>query len=544
LLNYDILQGRTFLEVAEMITLVEKPIIIGKARNGKGGKEVAIPVTGKALIYLRVSDSKQERGASFQVQEEACVRYCEAQGLEVIGTLKESISGLIVDRPEYQEALRLARAKAFNKLVVWRYDRSGRDDAEYAGMLKDFAKQGIELVSASGESPDPLYQKLAGVLAWDESRRISIRVTGSKMKRHEEGKWGTKAPFGYTTHQLGCKQRDCLVCQDHTGYGSILVPKQGEAELVTEMFARYASGKYSLMNLRDFLNGAGASKSRYSIWYILTNRAYLGEVPHGRGVNSQFHPAPEKITWSKGQHRALIDQDTFDQVQARLTANKSRQRGGPAAKFLFSGLVFCARCGSRYAARAATVKRGKKWNVYRCNRKNQFGDCESHSISETRIKEAVIPPIEKLLAKLSREDIRSAVRAELVRQEEVTKAADRVTKMGAAETLERLESRLSSLEDAYLDGDIPRDRYRARRDELTSQIKDLQRQLTERPHLALPDLDQLFTLADALGDEPLDDGEWRHVLEGVVEKVVINDRNIEVIWKKTFVTLLAAVSKG
>jgi hypothetical protein len=60
----------------------------------------------------------------------------------------------------------------------------------------------------------------------------------------------------------------------------------------------------------------------------------------------------------------------------------------------------------------------------------------------------------------------------------------------------------------------------------------------------LPDLDQLFTLADALGDEPLDDGEWRHVLEGVVEKVVINDRNIEVIWKKTFVTLLAAVSKG
>jgi site-specific DNA recombinase len=454
------------------------------------------------------------------------------------------LSGLIVDRPQYQQALNLARAKAFDKLVVFRYDRSGRDDAEYFGMLKDFSKLGIQLVSASGESPDPLYQKFAGVLAWDESRRISIRVTGSKMKRHEEGKWGTKAPFGYATHQLGCKQRDCPVCQEHTGNGSILVPSQEESELVTEMFTRYASGKHSLMDLRDFLNEHGVMKSRYSIWYILTNRAYLGEVPHGRGVNSQFHPKPEKVTWTQGRHQALIDQDTFDRVQAWLTENKSRQRGGPAAKFLFSGLVYCAGCGSKYAGRAIIGKKGKKWNAYRCNRRNQFGDCQGHTVSELRIKDAVIPPIETLLGKLSQDDIRAAVRDELIRQDKATIQGTLQTKESLGEKHRRLENRLSNLEDDYLDRAISKERYVAKRDEIMAQLEEIRKQLAAKPHLALPDVQQLFELGDALAGEPPDDQEWRKIAEGVVDRIVIDGHDIKVIWKPDFAPLFALGTEG
>ena len=157
--------------------------------------------TGKAAIYIRVSGHRQEDGASLAVQLESCRLYCEVNGLEIIGEFKDVQSGLDVDRPEYQQALALAKAKGFDQLVVYRYDRTGRDDAEFAGMLKDFAKLGIQLTSASGESPDPFYQKLAGLLAWDESRRLSIRITGSKMKRHSVGQWGGKPPFGYTTEK-------------------------------------------------------------------------------------------------------------------------------------------------------------------------------------------------------------------------------------------------------------------------------------------------------------------------------------------------------
>jgi DNA invertase Pin-like site-specific DNA recombinase len=499
----------------EMVTTLERP----------GTKGVTLG--GKAAIYIRVSSHKQEDGVSLDVQLETCRRYCEKAALDVVAEFRDIESGLHVDRPQYQQALALARAKGFDQLVVYRYDRSGRDDAEYATMLRDFAKQGITLVSASGESPDPLYQKLAGVLAWDESRRISIRTAGSKMKRHAEGKWNGKPVFGYSVEK-------------HPEGGSYLVPKHGEAELVTELFSRYASGRVSLGELRGFLGQVGTHKSRFSIWYILKNRVYLGEVPHGLKSSSPFMPKAD-LQWTPGKHQPLTDPVTFSQVQARLSDNAHRQRGGPYAKYLFSGLVHCGSCGHKYAAKAKR-DRDKTVAIYRCNRRIAVGDCQGHAIYESRMREVVIAPLERLLAQLSQEDVRAALRAELVCREEDTRAADQITKLGAAATLERLEARLSTLEDAYLDGDIPRDRYRAKRDELALEIKELQAQLAAHPPLAIPNMEELFAVADALEGQPLDDTEWRHLIVNTLDRIVIDGRDIQVIWKPEFEPLVARVT--
>ena len=105
---------------------------------------------GRAAIYIRVSNERQADGASLEVQLELCRRYCETAGLDVVAVFRDVQSGLDVDRPAYQSALALARARGIDQLVVYRYDRTGRDDAEFAGMLRDFAKLGIQVVSASG----------------------------------------------------------------------------------------------------------------------------------------------------------------------------------------------------------------------------------------------------------------------------------------------------------------------------------------------------------------------------------------------------------
>ena len=114
-----------------------------------------VKLGGRAAIYIRVSGERQKDGASLDVQLETCRRYCEHAGLQTVAEFQDVQTGLDIDRPQYQAALRLAKDKGFDQLVVWRYDRSGRDDAEYAGMLRDFAKLEIQLVSASGESPIP-----------------------------------------------------------------------------------------------------------------------------------------------------------------------------------------------------------------------------------------------------------------------------------------------------------------------------------------------------------------------------------------------------
>jgi hypothetical protein len=85
MLNYGILQGKTFREVAEIITLAGNPI--GKVRDGEGGREIRVSIVGRAVIYIRVSREKQTDGASLEVQLEACRRYCEAHGLGIIAEL-------------------------------------------------------------------------------------------------------------------------------------------------------------------------------------------------------------------------------------------------------------------------------------------------------------------------------------------------------------------------------------------------------------------------------------------------------------------------
>lgn len=487
---------------------------------------------GKAAIYTRVSTNKQEEGASLRVQVEACQLYCEEHDLLVTGQFQDIQSGLDSSRPQYMAVVELARAKGIDKLVVWRLDRLGRDSAEYFPLLKEFRQLGVDVVSVTQPGQSEFMMGMMGIMAEEESRQLSVRVTAAKQRRAKEGKWGGVAPFGYKTEK-------------HPSGGSVLVPNE-EAPLVTEMFRRYATGKHALTDLRGFLNERGVLKSRTAVWYIMTNPVYVGVIRHGRHSRSQFHPKAE-ATQTEGEHAVLIDRDTFDRVQEKLSANKSRQRGGTAPKFLFSGLIYCAGCGHKFVGRRAVGRAGRRWVQYSCNRRTSFGDCKAHSIFETRIGDAVIPPIKALLASLSQEDVRTAVRQELARQQSASdgQAADSIGSL--TDKRNKLDARLSRLEDAYLDGDIFKDRYFQKRDEILGQLAEIKEALAIRPRAAMPDLDQLFAIAESIAIETLDDLAWREIIEGMVDRVTVegdgdgrkNPPVIRVVWKPEYEPLIA-----
>ncbi len=101
-------------------------------------------------------------------------------------------------------------------------------------------------------------------------------------------------------------------------------------------------------------------------------------------------------------------------MQQRLSANKNRRTGGINPKYLFTSLVVCGGCGNRYAGRTSQGQKGKRRVRYECNRRAGFGDCQAHSITETRIRGVVLPPIEALLKRLGQEEVKAAVREELL----------------------------------------------------------------------------------------------------------------------------------
>jgi site-specific DNA recombinase len=494
-----------------------------------------VPITGKAAIYTRISTSRQEDGASLQFQLESCRQYCESHGLLVVGEFKDIQSGLDAGRQEYIKALELARTKGIDKLLVWRLDRLGRDSAEYIPLLKELRRIGVGVVSVTQPTESVFMQQVIGIMAEEESRQLSTRVTASKWHLAKYGKWASSVPFGYSLQRL-------------PEGGCILVPHPQEAPIVTELFHRYATGKVSLNNLRTYLNENGYSKSRTFIAYILKSVTYLGIVQSGRFARSPFMPKGDVIQY-QGKHEPLVDQETFDRVQERISANKNRHRGGQAPKFLFSGLIHCGGCGHKFAGHT-TSGRGKKRVEYTCTRRLNFADCKSHSIMDTRVRADVIPPIKALIERFKAEDVREVAREELTRRQSATNRQATASKEILTDRQEKLEARLSRLEDSYLDGDIGKDRYLARRDEILAQLAEIKEVLAIQPKVVNIDLDQLFAVADAITVDTLDDQAWRDIIEGIVDRIIIEGTGdgrkspptIKVLWKEAYAPLFAIVT--
>jgi site-specific DNA recombinase len=346
-----------------------------------------VPLVGKAAIYTRVSTDKQQDGASLDVQLDACRSYCESNGLIVVAEFRDVLSGLKTDRPQYRQAVDLARSKSVDKLVVWRLDRLGRDSGEYITQLRDLRKLGIAVTSVTQPGESILMQELMGVLAAEESRQLSVRITASKRRRAAEGKWsGGFAPMGYSIER-------------HPDGGCVLVPND-DAPLIREMFKRYVTGKHSLRDLRDFMNENGHIITKQSLLNILKNPTYTGVVRQGYFSRSTLMAGPKEVREVKGLHQALVDEATFEKVQAKRKANRSRANGGTAPKYLFSGLTFCGGCGGRYTASWTGRDRSKQHIYYFCNRSRDAGDCKAHSIKESLIRDAVLPPLQALLERL------------------------------------------------------------------------------------------------------------------------------------------------
>jgi DNA invertase Pin-like site-specific DNA recombinase len=135
-----------------------------------------------------VSSGRQaENGASLEVQLDACRRYCEQHGLDIVEAFKDVESGLHTDRPQYKAALELASRGGIEKLVVWRLDRLGRDAHEYLGQLKHLKKLSVEVVSVTQPTESQFMMGMLGLMAEEESRQLSVRITASKQRRAGQG---------------------------------------------------------------------------------------------------------------------------------------------------------------------------------------------------------------------------------------------------------------------------------------------------------------------------------------------------------------------
>ena len=218
---------------------------------------------------------------------------------------------------------------------------------------------------------------------------------------------GPKAPYGYERSPS----------EKHS-----LVPDPDVAPTVKRIFKLFAQGD-SGRHIASILNNEGVpSPSIYyynklgktpayktanltwcssTIMQLLKNRVYKGDMVQGKRKNVSFKTKDRKLTSSdewiivEGTHEALIDNETWNEVERRVTQRIRTEICHKGEISLFSGIARCADCG---AAMVFTTRRykGTVYQHYRCSRYVNHGKeiCSIHAISLGTLEEAVFADIQ------------------------------------------------------------------------------------------------------------------------------------------------------
>ena len=281
----------------------------------------------RCAIYTRKSSEEglEQSFNSLHAQREACEAYVLSQVGEGWTALKETyddggFSGGSMERPGLAKLLADIAGGKIDVVVVYKVDRLTRALADFAKIVEAFDARGVSFVSVTqafntttsmGRLTLNVLLSFAQFEREVTGERIRDKIAASKAK----GMWmGGMIPLGY---DLGDRK---------------LVVNPAEAEIVRQVFNGYlrsASAKDLVAKLaaagvrskawttRDGKCLGGVIMRRGAIYHILQSRLYLGEIVH----KGQAHP---------GQHEALVSQELFDAVAAKLTGQATRKRERPA----------------------------------------------------------------------------------------------------------------------------------------------------------------------------------------------------------------------
>lgn len=300
-------------------------------------------VKKKAVIYIRVSTEDQVEGLSLDVQESLCRRRAKEDGYEVVEVLNDAgISGYKDNRPGIIRLKEMVLRGEINAIVALSSDRIYRNARSHIDLRDLLFKFGVKILYVHQISPENnassiMTDSMMANVNQFYRDQISDKVKSALYARVEAGHFPTLPPPGYHNIENPDPKADRLSKR-------IVVPDEVMAPLITEMFKLYATGLYSVYDLADMLSDKGLRsqkglKMSYSRCYdLLKNRFYIGEVRWG------------KAFCKKGKHKSLIDEATFNQVQAILEEKNHRACRRRKYQWLLAGFVYCSKHKKRYVA--------------------------------------------------------------------------------------------------------------------------------------------------------------------------------------------------
>src|SRR5436190_21572901 len=159
----------------------------------------------RAFLYIRVStDEQADKGYSLRYQEERLMKYCELQGIRVMGFFKDDHSAKTFERPEFQKLLAILKKKKgeVDLLLFMTWDRFSRNAGDAYGMISQLNRLGVE-PQAIEQPLDLNIPENKIMLAFYlsapevENDRRALNTIAGMRRALKEGRYMTTAPRGY-----------------------------------------------------------------------------------------------------------------------------------------------------------------------------------------------------------------------------------------------------------------------------------------------------------------------------------------------------------
>ncbi|HFH8923422.1 TPA: DUF4368 domain-containing protein [Streptococcus agalactiae] len=450
-------------------------------------------------LYERLSRDDELEGESNSIvnQKKILEEYASKNNLtNIIHFTDDGISGTQFDRPGFMEMMNGVNTGNIDCIIVKDMSRLGRDYLKVGQCMEILRQKGVRLI-AINDNVDSFYREddftpFRNIMNEWYARDTSRKIQSTFRSKGESGKHtASTPPYGYIKDE---KDKDKWIVDEKAaqivrrifnltmdGAGPYKIAKILEADKIDIPAYHQQKLGYGLHQSKNFEHPYRWCSS--TIASILKKKEYLGHTvnfktrKHFKDKKSKYVSEDNWLIF-ENTHEAIIDQETFDNVQ-RIRGNVKRYPDGWGEYHPLTGLMYCADCGSKmYVHRTNNYK-----NIpyYVCSNYKKV-PCGMLCPSAHRIKaEVVINLIQETLKDIKNylnednEAFIHSIQNEMEEKEKVEIEKQRVRLINNKSRIQELERLMCRIYEDMILEKIPSSRYEI----LNSQYETEQRVLSK-----------------------------------------------------------------
>jgi site-specific DNA recombinase len=468
----------------------------------------------QCVLYARKSTEEDDKQVmSIEAQLFELREYAKRERIEIVREFTEAKSAKKPGREEFAKMLAMIEtSKKPLGILAWHPDRLARNSVDGGKIIYLVDTGAISSLRFPQFWFEPTPQgKFMLQVAFGQSKYFSDNLVENVKRgirqKLRRGEWLTLAPLGYVNNH---KTRN-------------IDPHPVYAKVIKRAFEEYATGKYTLVGLAEFLaehgivQKKGTPLAKVSVVKMLTNRAYLGFIKH-RGE------------WHDGNFEPILSPTLFEAVQKVLKSKQRPRKQKERYDFPFTQFARCGECGNMITAQYAVNRWGTKYTYYRCTKKG--GHCGQPYIQAP----ALTAQIHSLLQSVSLPLAEIEVMEKQIDEWEQEKISARGTvAQNLKSKLSKTQEKLDRLVSLYLDGDIERDLYLTRKDALLRQKAKLEESLGDFGQQGKNRLEPLRSFVLSLREaknlaKTENHAQWRDFFRKIGSNPILKDKTLSIGW--------------